>query len=364
MDKDILEVLENIEEKGFNAYIVGGYVRDNLLGKHSFDVDICTNATPKDLFNIFKNIDLNLEEKYGAVKLKIGKYNVDITTFRKKSKYKDGLPIGIEYVNDLKQDLDRRDFTVNTVCIDSGLKVYDYKNGIKDIRNKLIKAVGKTDERLKEDPTRILRALRFMITLGFKLDSEIENYIINNKEELKKISISKKKYEISKILLSNNVYDFIKFVKKNDLEDYLGIKFNKIKRTNNLVGMWAQVETIYDLNFNKIQTDQIKKIKELVSKGNIDRYDIYKYGSFISVTAGTILNKNTRKINKIYDSLPIKEIKDIDISSEDICKILKISPSKELGDIIKILEKEIIDFKLQNKYDLIVKRLNKLKEEL
>lgn len=362
MDKKIIDILTHIEEKGFNAYIVGGFVRDNLLGKHSFDVDICTNALPKDIFDILENI--NVVEEYGAVKLKVDKYNIDITTFRKKSKYKNGVPVGIEYVNDLKSDLKRRDFTINTICLDKDFNIYDYEGGLKDMRAKLIKTVGKAEDRFKEDPTRILRALRFMITLGFKLDDEIEEYIINNKDELPKISITKKKDEISKILLSNNIYDFIKFIKKRDLEKYLGIKFNKIKRTNNLVGMWAQVELLEDLNFTKVQTEQINSIKKLVQKGSIDKYDIYKYGNFITTIAGTILNKNVRKLNKIFDSLPIKEVKDINISAEEICEILKITPSKELGDIIKVLEKEIIDFKLQNKYDLIVKRLYKLKEEL
>lgn len=360
MDKNIIEILNNIEDKGFKCYIVGGFVRDNLLGKHSFDVDICTNATPKELFSIFRNVDI--VEEYGAVKLKTGEYKIDITTFRKKSKYKNGIPVGIEYVKDLRSDLKRRDFTINTICLDKDLNVYDYEGGIKDVRDKLIKTVGKPHERFKEDPTRMLRALRFMCTLNFKLDKDVEKYIIDNKEELKKISVTKLKDEISKILLSNNVYDFVKFVKKNELEECLGIKFNKIIKTNNLVGMWAQVEVLHDLNFTKTQADQIKKINELVNKGNIDKYDIYKYGSFISITAGTILGKNVRKINKIFDSLPIKEVLDIDIKSEEICQILNISPSKELGDIIKILESEILDFKLQNKYDLIVKRLNKMKE--
>ena len=334
MDLTIINILKEIDKHGYVAYIVGGYVRDNLLRKKSFDVDICTNARPKDLLEIFGS-NVTLVEDYGAVKLTKGKYNIDITTFRREEKYVNGKPKGIEYVSSLEEDL----------------------------KNKIIKTVGKPEVRFKEDPSRILRALRFSVTLNFKLDKDIINYIYNNKEEIEKINYNKKKYELDKIFLSKNIFDFVKIIKKFDIEKELGIKINKIKPLKSLVGMWAQIEFNDKYPFTKIELEQINKIKELVKKGKIDKYDVYKYGSYITVNAGNILGKSTKKINKLYDKLPIKDIIDIDITAEEICNILNIEPSKELGNVYKIIEKEIIDYKLINNKENIIKRLEKLKGE-
>lgn len=363
MDLTIINILKEICNNGYEAYIVGGYVRDNLLRKKSFDVDICTNARPKDLLKIFGS-SVTLVEEYGAVKLTKGKYNIDITTFRKEEKYVDGKPKGIEYVNSLEEDLKRRDFTINTICLDKEINVIDLLNGKTDLKNKIIKTVGKPEIRFKEDPSRILRALRFSITLNFKLDKKIIDYINNNKNEIKKINYTKRKYELDKIFLSKNIYDFIKLIKKFDIEKELGIKINKIKPIKSLVGMWAQVDFDEKYPFNKIELEQINSIKELVKKGKIDKYDVYKYGSYITSNAASILGKNAKKINKLYDKLPIKDIIDINIEAKDICDILNIKPSKQLGDVYRIIEKEIIDYKLINTKENIIKRLEKLKGEI
>lgn len=363
MDLTIINILKEISKHGYEAYIVGGYVRDNLLRKKSYDVDICTNARPKDLLKIFGN-NVTVVEDYGAVKLTKGKYNIDITTFRREEKYEDGKPKGIEYIDDLEEDLKRRDFTINTICLDKEINIIDLLNGKNDLKNKIIKTVGKPEVRFKEDPSRILRALRFSITLNFKLDKDIINYILNNKEEIEKINYSKKKYELDKILLSKNVFDFVKLIKKLDIEKELGIKINKIKPLKSLVAMWAQIDFCEKYPFTKIELEQIENIKELVKKGNVDKYDVYKYGSYITVNAGAILGKNTKKISKLYNKLPIKDVIDINIEAKDICDILNIEPSKELGQIYKIIEKEIIDYKLINNRENIIKRLEKLKGEL
>lgn len=361
MDITIINILKQINEEGFEAYIVGGYVRDNLMCKATFDVDICTNARPKDLLNIFKNVEL--VEDYGAIKLVKDQYKIDITTFRKEEKYINGKPKGIQYTDSLELDLKRRDFTINTICLDKNVNIVDLLNGRKDLKNKLIRTVGDASLRFKEDPSRILRALRFSATLGFRLDKDIVNYIINNKSEIEKINFNKKKYELDKILLSDHIFDFVKLIRKLNIEKELGIKIKKIIPLKSLVGMWAQLEFDEKFPFTKIELEQINAIKKLVKKGNINKFDVYKFGSYITVAAGNILGKSTKKINKLYEKLPIKDIIDIDIKANEICEVLNISPSKELGDIYKILEYEIIDGKLQNKKDLIIKRLKKYKGE-
>ena len=178
LDKAI-EVLEKLEENGFTAYIVGGFVRDYLIKRETTDIDICTNATPKDIVSIF-NVKLLPENNYGSVVVIYKKIRFDITTYRKEIKYEDNRrPVKIKYINNLKKDLCRRDFTINTLCINSKKEVLDILNVRKDLDNKLIKTVGNPRYRIKEDSLRILRAIRFATILDFEIDKKtLKNYCI------------------------------------------------------------------------------------------------------------------------------------------------------------------------------------------
>ena len=168
MDKNIYEILNKIEKCGFEAYIVGGYVRDYLLGIKSYDIDICTNALPKDIAKIFIGNVSNIN--YGSYKLTFNNYNFDITTYRRELEYTNRRPTKIEYTSNLLLDIERRDFTMNTIIMNKKGEIIDLLGGINDIQNKKIKCVGNPDNKLKEDPLRILRAIRFAITLNFSLD--------------------------------------------------------------------------------------------------------------------------------------------------------------------------------------------------
>ena len=117
MEKQALKVLSILEENGYKAYIVGGYVRDKLLGIESNDIDICTSATPKEIKEIFKS---SSSPNYGSVNITYKNINFDITTFRREIKYLDNrIPIKLKYIKTIKKDLLRRDFTVNTICMNS-----------------------------------------------------------------------------------------------------------------------------------------------------------------------------------------------------------------------------------------------------
>ena len=163
-----IKLLKMINEKGFVSYIVGGYPRDLYLDRPSADVDICTSATPKDLKEIFGDIMLP-DVQYGSVTVVLNNIRFEITTFRKEIKYENNrLPVEIKYIDNLLEDLKRRDFTINTLCIDSNGTMLDLMNGKEDINNKVIKMVGNPRLRLKEDSFRILRAIRFATILNFK----------------------------------------------------------------------------------------------------------------------------------------------------------------------------------------------------
>lgn len=357
MEKYYKKVLKTIEENGFVAYIVGGFVRDKILGIENNDIDIITNATPKDLNKIFNSI-VKTYDKYGVVKLKIKNDIIDIATFRRELLYKDGKTDKIEYINSLEEDLTRRDFTINTLCLDKDGNIIDLLNARKDIENKKIKTIKPAHISFKEDPSRILRGIRFMCELDFELDKDIIKYIKENPSEIEKISYIKRKQELDRLFITNKVTKFLNFIKEYDLEKYLEIKSTNFRETNTIIGVWAQLEVSKNYPFSKNEKREIKLLKELLTKGEIDKYDLYKKGLYISSIAADILKINKKELNLIYTNLPIKGIIDIRVKPEDICSYLNITPGEKLGKILKMLEYEIVTGTLKNEKKEIIKRLD------
>ena len=357
MKKPIKEILHKINSAGFESYIVGGYVRDTILGIESFDIDICTSALPKDLISIFKGYDITSTD-YGNIKLINNKYNIDITTYRKELDIVNRRPTKVEYITSLEEDLQRRDFTMNAVCMDEDGNLIDLLGGIKDIRERKIKCIKDIDTELKEDPLRILRAIRFAITLDFSLDPNLYSAIIKNKKLIKTLSYHRKKQELDKILTSNNAKNGIYLLEKLDILDILEIEINdNIVYTNDLCGMYSQLKLSDSYPFTKEEQNAIENIQKILKYGKIDNYIVYKYGLYLSMVAGEILGISKTTVNKIASKIPIKSRNDIALNSEDIMGILNLEPSKLISDIQKDLEKEILDGHLLNQKEILAKYL-------
>lgn len=345
MNSEIKKVLSKLERNGYEGYVVGGYVRDYLLGIQSFDVDICTNALPKDIIKIF-NIQKGVSN-YGSVILQYGKYNFDITTYRKESDYIKHRPKSIEYINNLLLDLERRDFTINSIIMNSEGKIFDYLDGKKDLNNKIIRTIGDTNYKLKQDPLRILRAIRFASILDFELEKEIINFIINNKNIIKEISFTRKQQELEKIFASKNILKGLNLLKKYNLLDVLEIKYDKIIPVPDILGIWAQIDFSSKYQFNKSSMDIIKKIKRIINNNVIDKYTLlYEEDLYVSLVAGEILGYTKKEINKIYHDMPIHKLKDLKINYQDISSLLNTNISSKIKTIyndiiIKVLNKEL-----------------------
>lgn len=214
-----LDILNKLEENGFKAYIVGGYPRDKYIGINSFDIDICTSARVEDIDDLFDNVDKTYS-KYGNVIITKNNYKFEITTFRSDIYLKNRNDVLINFVDTLKEDLERRDFIINTLCIDKNGNYIDLMNARNDINNKVIRLV-RNEEELKEDPLRILRAIRFATILNFKLDKELEEGIIKYGYLIKNLSNNKKNTEIDKIINSYNKEYGTYLIKKYNLDIYL-----------------------------------------------------------------------------------------------------------------------------------------------
>lgn len=360
MDKIIKNILKKIEDNGFESYLVGGFVRDYLLGIKSLDIDICTNALPKDLHQIFPGN--NNSNSYGGFNLQIKGYNIDITTYRKELKYDNRKPTEIVYLNNLKEDIIRRDFTINSVCMDKSEKIIDLLDGISDINNRKIKMIGNIKERLEEDPLRILRAIRFASTLNFDIDEELYNEIKNNYKLISTLSNTRIKQELNKILLNKNFNKGLTLLKELYILDLLEISYKDINYVNDICGMWAQLYTNKNYSFTKQENANIINIRQVISNGNIGIKELYKYGIYICLVAGEILNISKKDINKIYSKLPIHSIEELDITNKEIIDLLNIEPSKKIKEIKEELVNLILEGNLKNKNSELKKYIISRKE--
>jgi tRNA nucleotidyltransferase (CCA-adding enzyme) len=354
MEKNIKKILETLENEGYQAYLVGGYVRDYLLGVTSFDVDIATDALPKDIHRIFNSSKNN----YGSVNIKVDKLNVDITTFRKDLNYVNRRPSKVVYINNLIDDLERRDFTINAICMNKNGKIIDLLNGCKDLDRRTIKMIGSIDVKLKEDPLRIMRAIRFACILDFKIEDELYEKIKEYSYLVGDLSKERIKNELDKILISKNYKYGLELMKDTKISEVLEINYDDINYVDDLLGMWAQVKVL-NIPFTNVEKGNIIKITEVLDFGKIDNEILYKYGLYISRVAGKILNIKTTKISKMYNKLPIKSREDIDITSKEISSIVGVG--EVIGETYKIIEKEILNYRLKNKKSEILKYLEKRK---
>lgn len=198
MPENIEYAIKTLSDAGFKAYIVGGCVRDSLLGIVPTDYDICTSAHPDDVTRIFDKT-VNTGIKHGTVTAIVENEPIEITTFRTEDGYADfRRPDKVKFVNSLKEDLSRRDFTVNAMCYNKSEGLIDYFGGIDDLNKGILRTVGNADARFKEDALRILRLFRFASVLGFTPEEKTLNAAITNAPLLKNISAERIEKELRK----------------------------------------------------------------------------------------------------------------------------------------------------------------------
>lgn len=206
LPQNVKSIINKLADCGYKAYAVGGCVRDSLLGRTPYDWDITTNATPDEVKNVFKDGKIfETGIKHGTITLVLDGTNYEITTFRTEGKYSDMRhPDSVEFANSIYDDLSRRDFTVNAMAYShiDGLRYTD--GALDDLKNKVIRTVGKADKRFSEDALRILRALRFSAVLGFKIHPDTEASISKNFGLLKYVSCERIKTELFKMICGKN----------------------------------------------------------------------------------------------------------------------------------------------------------------
>lgn len=217
----VLQKLNSVfEENGYEAYLVGGAVRDVLMGKNPSDYDVATNAEPQEVTRIFKKV-IPTGIAHGTVTVHFMKNEIEVTTFRTESDYSDGRhPDNVAFTRNLNEDLSRRDFTMNAIAasLKDG-KITDPYDGQKDIRNKIIRTVGNPYERFLEDGLRPIRAIRFSAKLNFKIESETLKSISAPEiiEKTKTISLERFRDELLKLMQAEKPSEGLKIMEKTGI---------------------------------------------------------------------------------------------------------------------------------------------------
>ena len=219
LPQKVKEILNVIEANGYEAYVVGGCVRDSILGREPGDWDITTSAKPDEIKALFRRtIDTGIA--HGTVTVMQGNEGFEVTTFRVDGKYEDGRhPNEVIFTPNLKEDLRRRDFTINAMAYNEKEGLIDLYNGMYDLKYRNIRCVGNADERFDEDALRILRAVRFAAQLDFGIERETYAAICRHAENLRKVSSERIQVEIVKILTAPNPEKWLDLYRNKTVED-------------------------------------------------------------------------------------------------------------------------------------------------
>ncbi|OCA90908.1 CCA tRNA nucleotidyltransferase [Bacillus sp. FJAT-27225] len=380
---DALPVLNEIEAAGFEAYFVGGSVRDTILGRPIGDVDIATSALPEQIKKIFsRTVDVGIEHGTVLVLYKGGSY--EVTTYRTETGYTDfRRPDEVRFVSSLKEDLMRRDFTINAMAMDRNGTVIDYFGGQEDIANKLIRTVGSPFERFSEDALRIMRAVRFLSQLGFDIEDKTLSSIVETAHLLSHIAVERKRAEFEKMIQGIGRVEGIKMVSDTGILEYLpglGGRANELSKlatfsilSLRLNEMWALL-----LHFLAIEEKTaegilrewklpIKQIKEILKvldyfRQRLDNdWDVlllYQAGLDTISSVENLLHAIGRKANKekwvrTYETLPIKSSKDMDISGGDLISWAGQSGGPWVKEQLALVEEAILLGRLMNRKDKI-----------
>ena len=373
-----IDVLEKFNKAGYEAYFVGGCVRDFLLGCEFSDIDITTNALPKEVKTIFrKSIDTGIQ--HGTVTILVDGESYEVTTFRTEDDYIDHrTPEKVEFVSNLRDDLDRRDFTINAMALDSKGNLYDYHNGKKDLTNKIIKTVNNPNERFFEDALRMLRAFRFSSKLGFEIEDSTLDAIKKNAELIKFVSIERITNEFKKLLAGIGSKRSLELLLDSKLNTYIPFLSDIISFVD--CSKYTFCQSLYiltklnNISFEKLRdlklsNKEIKKIKEY-ERINLEFLDnrpleliLYKYDKddiyFIVDYFDYCDKKDIDIIN-----LPISSFNDIAITSMEIISIIDKSPGPWMNEVTKKLEEAILLNKIYNTKKNIVDFLKKIRDNI
>ena len=381
---EALPVMQQLVDAGYEAYFVGGSVRDMLLHKPISDVDIATSATPHEVKEIFPHtVDVGIE--HGTVMVIHHKEGYEVTTFRTEEGYEDFRhPDKVTFVRSLEEDLKRRDFTINALAIGIDDQLMDFFDGIGDLERQCIRCVGDAKERFNEDALRMFRAVRFVGQLGFQVEEETKNAISLLKMNLSKVAVERMKVEFEKMIQSFYRKDALKLFVETGLyqacplfdgkgEILLKLAEFPIKEMS-VLQAWilfvdelklSDKEVTHLLKSWKSSNEQIRdvlvgyKTYRARKEEEWNFFLAYDCRYEVACEVEQLLiaqNKSTSMegLEATYHSLPIRSMNDIHLNGHDIILILKLDKKGPIiGQVLKTVEKMILEQSISNDTEVL-----------
>ena len=381
---EALPVMQQLVDAGYEAYFVGGSVRDMLLHKPISDVDIATSATPQEVKEIFPHtVDVGIE--HGTVMVIYHKEGYEVTTFRTEEGYEDFRhPDKVTFVRSLEEDLKRRDFTINAFAIGIDDQLMDFFDGIGDLERQCIRCVGDAKERFNEDALRMFRAVRFVGQLGFQVEEETKNAISLLKMNLSKVAVERMKVEFEKMIQSSYRKDALKLFVETGLyqacplfdgkgEILLKLAEFPIKEMS-VLQAWilfvdelklSDKEVTHLLKSWKSSNEQIRDVlvgyrtyraRKEEGWNFFLAYDC-PYEVACEVEQLLIVQDKSSSMEGLeatYHSLPIRSMNDIHLNGHDIIRILKLDKKGPIiGQVLKTVEKMILEQSISNDAEVL-----------
>ena len=442
MPKNVCFILNKLEENNYDAYIVGGCVRDSLIGKTPNDWDICTNALPQDILRVFEGFNtFDAGIKHGTVSLVLENEVYEITTFRIDGEYSDNRhPESVEFTTDIVKDLSRRDFTVNALAYNEKKGLIDPFYGVNDLKFKAIRCVGDPVRRFQEDALRIMRALRFASVYDMPIEKRTANAIFSCAPLLHNIAVERIAEEFNKLVCGKNceyilrrfrdvfaeiipeievMFDYDQNTKHHNKTlwrhttcamslvepdpilrismlfhdigkpvackiDEEGIshfkghpKFSaamtesilsRLKYPKDFIDTCVTLILFHDVRFS----DNKKQLKRMINKIGVKNMELLLKVQYADLMSQSMYkreeklykyNLSTQTFKEILENQECFSLKQLNVNGHDLIHI-GITDGKKIGEILKKLLLEVVDDKINNEKQLLLKRAEELKTEL
>lgn len=349
-------VLYELKKAGYEAFIVGGTVRDHLLNIEVNDVDITTNARPYQVAEIFRTVPTGL--KYGTVTVLYKDEQFEVTTYREDGTYLDGRrPEKIEYSDSAEEDVKRRDFTINGLLMTEKSEIIDYVGGQDDLRYKMIRTIGDPEARFNEDALRMLRAFYFQAKLGFQIDKQTREAIQNNRKKIHLVSNERILNELLKTLSGPHLKKALKSMVTTTFHEELpGLK-KGIEAVLEMDEM-PYIDVFFTLCFalndgiipsewkfsNKHRHRYAQAAKLANSQPKYDAYELYTYGLELSLLANRVNYQLGREklmrgqIEERYEKIPLQSELDLKLRASEMITLTK----KKAGAWVKDIQQQMI----------------------
>lgn len=381
---EVESILETLKQNGYEAYAVGGCVRDTLLGRTPEDWDITTSAMPKQVKALFRRtVDTGIQ--HGTVTVLIGKNGYEVTTYRIDGEYEDCRhPKEVLFTSDLLEDLRRRDFTINAMAYSHETGIVDAFGGKSDLEHKIIRCVGAPMERFGEDALRILRAIRFSAQLGFTIESETLRAISAIAPNIARVSRERIQTELTKLLLSDHPKQ-IRMVYETGISPFISPAFAALdwKQTDipaelpvvkyvrwaaflRLTSSEKAVEILKEL---KMDNDTLRKVKTLTAwSGRSISGDGADVRRAMSQMDGEVwdalleLNRYPQEIRawtcRIRENGDCLDLKHLAVTGQDLIAA-GIAPGKRLGEILEQLLEQVLENPERNTREILLNEAKK-----